>query len=269
MLRLVTKLSRIKGVLLTWRWLSQVFDPLWAVTGTIGYIRYFIGWYKYAHSSGAESIQFIDTFPQLHDRTTIHSLDAHYFYTNGWAMRRILLNKPASHLDVGSQISFANLLAAMLPVTFMDYRPLQVNIEGLECVQGNILALPYADESKASISCLHVAEHIGLGRYGDPIDPHGTKKAAIELARVLAPGGNLFFVVPVGRPRVCFNAHRIHCPHTIRDYFSELELVEFSGVHDNGQFVERLQLDELRDSAYACGMFWFRKPEGNSCTMPR
>ena len=108
-------------------------------------------------------------------------------------------------------------------------------------------------------SCLHVAEHIGLGRYGDQLDPKGTFSTAVELERVLAPGGNLYFALPIGIPRVCFNAHRIHAAETICAYFSGLTLMEFSGVHDDGRFVERVTLEEFRSSEYACGLFWFSK----------
>jgi len=47
---------------------------------------------------------------------------------------------------------------------------------------------------------MNVVEHVGLGRYGEPLDPEGDIKAMRELRRVLAPGGSLLFVVPVGRP---------------------------------------------------------------------
>ena len=67
-----------------------------------------------------------------------------------------------------------------------------------------------------------MAEHIGLGRYGDPLDPLGTRKAAAELQRVLAPGGQLLFSLPVGRPRVEFNAHRVHDPHEVASWFDGL-----------------------------------------------
>ena len=131
-------------------------------------------------------------------------------------------------------------------------------LAGLECVGGNILELPFAASSVESLSCLHVAEHIGLGRYGDPLDPEGTKKAARQLERVLAGGGHLYFALPVGTSRVCFNAHRVHNPEAIREFFRALELVEFSGVHDDGRFVERIGLTEFKESDYACGMFLFR-----------
>src|SRR5206468_9735067 len=109
----------------------------------------------------------------------------------------IVVNRPDRHVDVGSHNLFANLLSAVVPVIFLDYRPLNGRLRGLECIGGSILELPFADNSVESLSCLHVAEHIGLGRYGDPLDPEGTKKAARELERVLAKGGNHYFAVPV------------------------------------------------------------------------
>ncbi len=84
--------------------------------------------------------------------------------------------------------------------------------------------------------------------------------ACNELKRVLAPGGNLYFALPIGKPRVCFNAHRIHAAKTIIEYFSGLDLVEYSGVHDDGRYVEKVDIGEFVDSQYACGMFRFRKP---------
>jgi hypothetical protein len=62
---------------------------------------------------------------------------------------------------------------------------------------------------------MHVVEHVGLGRYGDPVDAEGDRKAMRELGRVVAPGGNLLFVVPVGRERVAFNAHRVYAWETV------------------------------------------------------
>ncbi len=243
------------------RWISPIIDPIRAMTGLRQYIRYFRDWRTYSRLSGAEAIDVVEAFPQLHDRLTSHSLDAHYLYTNGWAMRRIIANRPTEHVDIGSDIAVASLLSAVIPVTFVDYRPLKACLSNLNCIGGDILAMPYPTNSVQSLSCLHVAEHIGLGRYGDPLDPKGTEKAAKELARILAPGGDLFFAVPVGKPKVSFNAHRIHSAESIRNYFANLEIIEFSGVNDDGRFIEHISLSALNSSTYACGMFWFRKPK--------
>ena len=250
----------IKSLLyFTRRWFSPIFDPVAGVRGLLSYPRYFAEWRRYTRMPGAEPLRFTNVYPQLHDRTGSTRVDAHYFYVNGWAMRRIVAQQPAQHVDIGSQAMFVNLLSAVLPVTFVDYRPLKVKMEGLTNHGGDILNLSFADDSISSLSCLHVAEHIGLGRYGDPLNPSGTRQACADLQRVLAPGGNLYFAIPVGKPRVCFNAHRIHSPKTILEYFKGLELVEFSGVQDDDRYIEYVGLDEFNESHYSCGMFWFRK----------
>jgi SAM-dependent methyltransferase len=243
-------------------WASQICDPLKAVRGLKGLLWYYSDYRAYRRLPGAEPMRLIDAYPALHDRHSAHELDAHYFYVNAWAMRRIMDNKPARHVDVGSQTVFVALLSAVVPVTYLDYRPLNAALPGLECAGGSITALPFEDNALESVSCLHVAEHIGLGRYGDPLDPLGTRKAAYELARVIAPGGNLYFAMPVGKERVCFNAHRIHSAETVRDYFAAMDLAQCSGVHDDGRFVQNVDLSEFRESHYACGMFHFRKPSG-------
>jgi len=209
---------------------------------------------------GAERIKFADTYPCLFDRTSKTRIDSHYFYQHHWAFKRICNLRPKLHVDVGSTTDFVGMLSAVMEVHFVDIRPLDINnIENLKSIRGSILDLPYEDDSIESVSCLHVAEHIGLGRYGDPLDPHGTKKAADELTRCLAKGGNLFFSLPVGKPRLCFNAHRIHSPKRILDLFSNLELVELSGTDDDKRFIENIDIHILEDSKYACGMFWFTK----------
>ena len=133
-------------------------------------------------------------------------------------------------------------------------------MDGLTSLEGSVLAMPFGDRSIESLSCLHVAEHIGLGRYGDPLDPSGSLKAMDELQRVVALGGDLLFSLPVGRPRVCFDAHRVHAPRTVIERFDELELVEFAGVDDDGSFRRHRHPDELADMSYSCGMFHFRRP---------
>ena len=243
-----------------YNWMSQFGDPV----KTVRAVRH-IGWYvrdyhRYRRMRDAEPVSLIDSWPQLHDRQPKTPFDAHYFWMGGWAMRRIVSQRSKQHVDVGSQVMFVNLLSAVLPVTFVDCRPLDVRIEGLTCPRGDILNLPFEAESVESLSCLHVAEHIGLGRYGDVLNPHGTREACAELQRVLAVGGSLYFALPVGVQRVCFNAHRIHMPSTIVDYFPGLELLEFSGVHDDGTYVECVNSDSFAHDRYACGMFHFRKP---------
>jgi SAM-dependent methyltransferase len=215
---------------------------------------------------GAEPIESSDLWPCLFDKTATSPFEPHYFYQDSWAARRILATRPAQHVDVGSRVDFVAILSAAVPIVFLDIRPLAVSLTNLQCTAGSLLSLPFADASVPSLSCLHVIEHIGLGRYGDPFDPEGTRKAARELMRVLAPGGNLFIGTPIGRERVCFNAHRVHSPQTILQYFNGLELVEFSCVVGDGRFVQKA--DPLRTDLEngGCGLFWFTRRDGHGPT---
>jgi hypothetical protein len=242
-----------------YNWVAVACDPLRAIRAVRGVPQFVRDYRHYRHRRGAEPLRLLDTWPVLNEWAETHEVDRHYFYMNAWAMRRIMAISPRSHVDVASQTTLVGLLSAVVPVIYVDHRRLPVTLDKLRCVQASILELPLADSSVGSLSCLHVAEHVGLGRYGDPLDPDGTRKAAHELARVLMPGGSLFFALPVGRPRVCFNAHRIHAAGSIRQYFPGLDLIEYSGVHDDGRFVERVAFSEFDDSEYACGMFWFRR----------
>jgi hypothetical protein len=242
-------------------WTSPFCNPLRLINACHDISRYLNDWRSYSHLPGAEPIRLCDSYPRLHDRTTTTSVDSHYFYSNGWAARRILKSRPKLHVDIGSLIMFSNLLGAAIPVIFVDYRPLRARISKLHPAAGDILNLPFSDESIESLSCLHVAEHVGLGRYGEPLDPLGTKRAAGELARVLAPEGKLYFAVPIGRPRLCFNAHRIHSAEKLCEYLCDLKLTEFSAVNDEGRFIENADLNSFRDCEYACGLYLFKKTE--------
>ena len=86
----------------------------------------------------------------------------------------------------------------------------------------DLTQLHFESESIESLSCLHTVEHIGLGRYGDPIDYDGDLKAIRELKRVVVKGGSILFVVPVGKPKIIFNAHRIYSYEQIINYLMVL-----------------------------------------------
>jgi len=244
-----------------YNWSSQFVDPLRFVRGIQGLDWYVRDCRAYRRIPGAEQFGWRDLEPALHERSVTHGIDSHYFYANAWAIRRVIATSPRRHVDIASQSVFVSLASAIVPMIYLDYRLLSAPLSGMRSIVGTLLALPFRNGSIDSLTCLHVAEHVGLGRYGDPLDPLGTRKATAELRRVLAPGGNLLFAVPVGRERVAFNAHRIHAPATIIDYFRDLELVELSGVDDAGHYQERVASGALADNRYGCGFFWFRKSD--------
>lgn len=221
--------------------------------------HFFSHWIRYAKSEGAQKIRVLDLQPCLGDWSTHTPFDAHYFYQGAWLARRVCAAKIAKHADIGSSVLTISVLSAHVETVFVDYRPLKVSLPGLTSIAGNILDLPFPDESVESLSCLHVIEHIGLGRYGDPIDPLGSVKAALELQRVVSRGGSLYLSLPVGRERVCFNAHRVHSPISVLKMFPQMKLNEFSYVDDAGQFCEMKSVEDAVSCEYGCWMFHFQK----------
>lgn len=204
-----------------------------------------------------------DCMPCLDDATATTGFDRHYVYHLAWAARVVAETKPAVHVDLSSSLHFCTLLSAFVPVDFYDYRPADIHLDNLVSRAADLTALPFSDASVPSLSCMHVVEHVGLGRYGDPLDPDGDLKAMSELARVLAPGGTLLFVVPVGVPRIVFNAHRIYGYDQVVDAFDGLELVEFALIPaeaGNGGLVRNASPALVATEHYGCGCFWFRRP---------
>lgn len=207
------------------------------------------------------SIDWADLTPTLGEATAGFEFDRHYIYHPAWAIRHILAQSPKYHVDISSVLAFAANLSASLPVRFYDYRPADLKLSNLYCGQADLLSLPFADNEVDSLSCMHVVEHVGLGRYGDPIDPDADLRAINELKRTLAPGGNLYFVVPIGKPKIMFNAHRIYSYDQIMQYFNGLTLKEFALVprSDDGDLLVNPPKEIIDDQDYGCGCFWFTK----------
>lgn len=240
------------------RWLLAFLLPR-PLIGLFYVPRYFRHWWRYRRSSRGEIVRFRDTYPCLTDWTAYTPFDAHYFYQAAWLARRLRASAPARHVDVASSAIAVGTISAITDTVFIDYRPLHAKLSGLQPVGGDVTRLPLRQNAVESLSCLHVIEHIGLGRYGDPIDALGAGKAARELERVLQPGGRLYLSVPVGRERVCFNAHRVFAPATVIGMFPALVLKEFSFVDDRGVLQESLGTDAAAECEYACGMFVLEK----------
>lgn len=240
------------------RWVSPVV-PVGATLRALRRYPTFLGeWLSYRRRCADDPPRWVDGHPCLLDRTPSTGFDPHYLHQARWALQRLHASAPPTHVDVGSDLMFAAMAAVITPVTTVDIRPAPPAI-GARPVRASLLELPFASASIPSLSCLHVLEHVGLGRYGDPLDTAGSDRAAAELDRVLAPGGQLLLSLPIGRPRVCFNAHRVHAPGRPLEWFGELELTGFAAVDDDGRFLPRSTPAELDGADYACGFYHFTR----------
>jgi SAM-dependent methyltransferase len=201
--------------------------------------------------------------PCLFDKTTETEFDRHYIYHTAWAIRKIIEIKPTVHYDFSSSLYFIGMTSAICDIIFHDYRPANLQISGLSTFSCDLTNLNYSDESIDSISCMHVIEHIGLGRYGDPLDPYGDLKAAKELKRILKVNGNLLVVLPLGgRPRIRFNANRIYDLQLVLQMFDGLKLLDFTYITDYGNpqhIYQNPSMSLIADEIEGCGCFHFIK----------
>jgi len=219
----------------------------------------FFDYLKFRKGEKRFSIRFSDFYPCIKDKTIKTNFDAHYVYHTSWAARKVRGISPQKHTDISSSLFFSGIVSAFIPVDFYDYRPADLKLSNLIGKSADLTKLPFTDNSINSLSCMHTVEHIGLGRYGDPIDTDGDLKAITELKRVLAKNGSLLFVVPVGQSKIEFNAHRIYSFEQISEYFKGLRLEEFSLVTDTADFIENANPELVKQQRYGCGCFWFVK----------
>jgi len=249
------------------RWAGAFgFDPVrFALTlkGVPSFLKDLHQYRRQATNGDAPKLR--DLYPFVDDRFRAAGIaSGHYFHQDLWAARQIYLRNPERHVDIGSRVDgFIAHLLVFRPVEVVDIRPPDnVCISGLTFIHEDATELKsFADTELESISSLHAAEHFGLGRYGDPIAPDACFKFMRSLARVLRPGGDLFFSMPCGRERVEFNAHRILSPFRILDIFGSagLNLCEFHAVKADGNLWANVSPADLANEEYGCGIFRFTK----------
>lgn len=197
------------------------------------------------------------------DATDTTGFDRHYVFHTAWAARILASIKPKFHIDISSSLFFAGTVSAFLPVRFFDYRPANLGLSGIEESAVDIMALPFDSNSIDSLSCMHVVEHIGLGRYGDPLNYDGDLGAISELKRVVAVGGTLLFVVPIAdKAYIAFNAHRVYEHQQIISMFEGFSLIDFCLIPDSpidGGLVSAPSKELLSRQKYGCGCYRFSK----------
>ncbi|MET0394935.1 MAG: DUF268 domain-containing protein [Chitinophagaceae bacterium] len=246
----------IKG---TWRLFQPVKNYFFKYPVRIwgSYARFLKSWKQYKKMGGKAGFRYIAPYFSFEDTQTG---GGHYFYQDVWALRHLAAINPAMHYDIGSRYDgFVGQATAICSVTSIDIRPPAFTLPGLHFQQGDILQLPFADNSLSSLSCLHTIEHIGLGRYGDAINPQGFEQSLAQLQRVVAPGGHLLLSMPVGRERTEFNAQRVLDPLTCVRQLTQMDLAEFSIVTEQNIFIEKTDPAEYTAAGYCCGLYLFKK----------
>lgn len=189
-------------------------------------------------------------------------MKGHYFHQDLLVAQKIFKNNPIRHIDIGSRIDgFVAHVATFREIEVFDIRPIENSVKNIIFKQADLMQLPSdMKECCDSLSALHVIEHFGLGRYGDPIDIDGHLKAIDNLSIMLKPNGKFYFSVPIGKQRIEFNAHRVfsikYLLHILDDKFS---IDAFHFVDDNGDLFKNAILSEESiktnfSCTYGCGI---------------
>lgn len=212
---------------------KKLCERLWGLVNPGDWIQYHRDYKEFKKTN---KIPVIGKWNLVGDRHGFAGTVQQYFLQDLYIAKKIGEVRPTQHYDIGSRLDgfIAHLLAMGIPVTMLDIRPLNTYIDGLTFRRANATDLSNIEENSIeSLSSLHAAEHFGLGRYGDPIDPDGWLHAIQGIQRIVCKGGVVYFSVPVRKhDGVIFDAHRIFSPKTILNAFSEMDLLEFSLIKE-------------------------------------
>jgi hypothetical protein len=210
----------------------------------------------------------LDLYPCLYDAKQNAGTLGEYFYQDLFVAQKILENNFSRHIDIGSRIDgFIGNLSLSRSLEVIDIRPLDFAIKNVKFTQIDINNLP-RDYFKIAdcVTILHTLEHIGLGRYGDTLDPDGWIKTLNSISTILKNRGILWLSVPSGKQRVEFNAHRVFEPYTLvneaKNY--QLEIKKFFFFeYSNPRIIESRNLkkdfDRIAQLEYSLGIYCFEK----------
>jgi hypothetical protein len=243
---------------------KQLFNPV-VLFKTARYLPRFwrdFASFKHKAKSSGKSLRFKRIFPVYVDYSG-SVVNKHYWFQDIYVATKIIADyrsRPVGfhHIDIGSRLEgfITSLISAGVPLTFGDINLPNVPFPNAEARFIDLqLMEPEQFDKAISVSCLHVIEHLGLGKYGDAIDPDGHRRVFADFARVLRPGTKLYISSPVSKnPGIIFNGGRHLDP---KEMIESAEAAGFTVderaiVQDDWSFVVHPTDSELNRSEYGC-----------------
>lgn len=195
------------------------------------------------------------------------TLLGHYFHQDIFVANRIWKNNPRTHVDIGSRIDgFVAHVASFREVEVFDIRNLSTNILNVKFFQANLMAEDFSLADYCdSVSCLHVIEHFGLGRYNDPIEVNGHIKGLNNIYKLLKKGGKFYFSTPIGKQRIEFDAHRVFSlSYLLKLIEPKYKIDSFAYIDDADVLHQNIELDKENISSsfncnFGCAIFELTK----------
>jgi len=116
-------------------------------------------------------------------------------------------------LDVGSVGSDLPIKIASqgCEVWCIDVRQYEGNglVQNLRCLVGDVRKTSFKNDFFDCVIAVSTLEHIGLGRYGEWLEPDGDITAISEISRILSMNGTFLITLPFGKGEV-FPSHRVY-----------------------------------------------------------
>ena len=254
--------------------IQSLFRPYVLILNFIKFAKDYYRYKKQLTEAAKDSIFSLNNsalFPCVLDANSdAGQARGHYFYQDIYVASQIISSSPKLHLDFGSRVDgfIGHLISSNVPVVIGDIRPLYIQSSLVSHLQFDLMnaqTVPSVTKKYSSISCLHVLEHMGLGRYGDPININGHLIALKNIVNLLENSGLLFVSFPIAsEPRLEFNAHRVFSIEYAEDWFKSLKLriVDFKYIGDDGYMaVEHTNLRKSMNLnlSYGCGIWTLTK----------
>lgn len=172
---------------------------------------------------------------------------------------------PGRAVEFGCGNSVLSLVAARrgFQVTAIDLTPVQwfyVN-PSLTFLQKDIFELSLDPSSLDLVINCSSVEHVGLGRYGDSVDPDGDLKAMKVLHKFLKPGGTMLLTAPIGQDATISWRHRVYGPERLKRLLEGflVEAKEYWVKDENNRWVLAEESEALKrkgdESVYGLGCF--------------
>lgn len=168
--------------------------------------------------------------------------------------------QPDHVVDVGGGVSYSTVVPMLLElpncrITSIDVVNRDVASKyNVTYVKGNCIETNMPDESATAVTIISTLEHVGLGRWGDPLDTAGDLHTMDEIYRILNPGGHVILTVPYGYPTVVYNLHRIYDAGRIAELCNKFEVIE-SRYTMHGKRVERETVEGKKASRQIPGFY--------------
>jgi len=130
-------------------------------------------------------------------------------------------------LDVGSVGSFLpiNLASQGYEVWCIDVRQYEGKglVQNLKFLVGDVRKTRFENDFFDCVIAVSTLEHIGLGRYGEWLEPDGDITAVSEISRIMSINGMLLVTLPFGKGEV-FPSHRVYNQQRLRAILKGLKV---------------------------------------------